>query len=185
MNAEEAVRQYLLYLEDPSKLRDEEKIKQAEAAVRSATDPIERLKAHAALERAQAVDGSEYREAFIRSARAWADANGVSAAAFQALGVPEQDLRAAGILGRGRGRTTRARGGQPGPRRGRVTIEDIKRRVPSGEFTLRQLQEITGASPATIRKAVSEMVDKGEIKELGPDQSHGRRGKAPILYRKG
>jgi hypothetical protein len=182
MDAEGAVRLYLLALEDPSKLRDDAKIKKLEAQVASAKDPIDKLKAYAELERAEAVDISGYRADFVKNARSWAQANGVSAAAFAALGVPAEDLRAAGIIGGGR---ARSRSTAPaGPRRSRVTIEDIKARIPAGPFTVKQLEAASGGSPGTVRKAISELLAAGGLEDLGSDPGHASRGKAPTLYRR-
>jgi len=50
-DAEASVRQYLLYIEDPSSLRDESEIQKKTQAVLDATDPIDKLKALAELER--------------------------------------------------------------------------------------------------------------------------------------
>jgi hypothetical protein len=182
MDAEGAVRLYLLALEDPSKMRDEARIKKLQAAVDSAKDPIDKLKAIGELERAQAVDISQFRTDFVRVARSWAEANGVSAAAFQALGVPAEDLRAAGLIGGGRSRGTRA--ASSGTRRGRVTVEDIRQRLPAGPFTVKQLEAASGGSPGTVRKAVSELLAAGAITDLGADPKHASRGKAPTLYQK-
>jgi hypothetical protein len=181
MDAEGAVRLYLLALEDPAKMRDEAQIKKLQAAVDSAKDPIDKLKAIGELERAQAVDISSFRADFVRVARSWAEANGVSAAAFQALGVPAEDLRAAGLIGGGR---SRPRTASSAPRKGRVTIEDIKSRTPSGTFTVKQLEAASGGSPGTVRKAIGEMLASGSLKDLGADPNHASRGKAPTLYQR-
>ena len=65
---EGAVRLYMMYLVDPNSLRDEAAIAKAEAAVEKAKDPIDRLKAMAARDRAQSVDGEQYRQDFIANA---------------------------------------------------------------------------------------------------------------------
>ena len=67
-NPEEAVRRYLLHLEDPSKLVDEAKVAVAQAAVEQAKDPLERLKALARLEHARQPD-TQRRRAGLRRQR--------------------------------------------------------------------------------------------------------------------
>ncbi len=174
MNQEAAVREYLMWLEDPASLRDESAIATAAAAVESATDPIDRLHAITALQKVKNVDGSHLRAAFVEHAKSWAETNGVSAEAFRELGVPPQDLRAAGLLA-GSGSST-------GPRRGRVSAEMIKGSIPEGRFTISALEAASGASTATVRKVVSDLVDEGVLVDLGPDQNHTGRGRAPLLF---
>ena len=96
---EDAVRKYLMYLNDPGSLQDADAVAAATAAVAAATDPIDKLRALAALESAQDVDPQACREAFLLHAKTWADAEGISAKAFLELGVPAADLE--GHLGVG------------------------------------------------------------------------------------
>lgn len=97
VDSEGAVRLYLLYLEDPNKLRDEAEIQQATLAVLEAKDPIEKLKALGALERAAKVDEAPLRAGFIEHAKSWADAEGVPISAFRELRVSDETLREAGF----------------------------------------------------------------------------------------
>ena len=76
-NPEEAVRRYLLHLEDPSKLVDEAKVAAAQAAVEQAKDPLERLKALADLEHARQPDTSEVERDFVANAKAYADSESI------------------------------------------------------------------------------------------------------------
>src|SRR5262245_61364373 len=94
---EDAVRSYLLFLEDPSKLRDEGEVQRRTVAVLEASDPIEKLRALTALEEAAKVDESGLRDGFVANAREWADANGISVSAFRELHVPDDVLTAAGF----------------------------------------------------------------------------------------
>lgn len=55
---ESSVREYLLFLEDPAQLRDDTEISKLSTAVEQAKDPIAKLKAIAALDKAQTVDPS-------------------------------------------------------------------------------------------------------------------------------
>src|SRR4051794_41708487 len=96
---EDAIRRYLNFLEDPAKLRDEAEVQRRTLAVLEATDPIEKLKALTALERAAAVDEAALRNAFVRHARAWAEENGIGMRAFAELKVPNDVLAEAGFDG--------------------------------------------------------------------------------------
>lgn len=181
-DAEGAVRLYLMWLEDPSKLRDEPKIRTLTAKAAEEKDPIAKLIALGELERASAVDGAGYREGFVQHAKEWATASGVPVGAFRSLKVPEDVLAAAGFdLGSRRGGR---RGGRPGTRSSRVTIDTVKSSAPSGQFTIRMLEDASGGSPGTVRKALGEMEASGAIKNLGPDPKHSGKGRAPTLYRK-
>jgi hypothetical protein len=66
---EQAVRAYLLYLEDLHQLVDQDAVERCVAAVRAATDPIDKLKAIAARDRAAVVDPAPLRAAFVAHAR--------------------------------------------------------------------------------------------------------------------
>ena len=181
-NAESSVRDYLMWLENPESLRDEAAIAEARRAVDAATDPIDRLKAISNLKRTEQVDGSHLRSAFLAHARSWAGANDVTVDAFREIGVPAQDLRDAGfsVPGRSSGPASAAKGGT---RRRRVSPEAIRSAVPPRAFRIADLEAASGASTATVRKVVSEMVAAGEIVDLGPDPDHQGRGRAPSVYR--
>jgi hypothetical protein len=82
IDAEGAIRQYLLYLEDPNQLRDEAEIQKKTQAVLDAVDPIQKLKALGELERVAKIEEAPLRDSFVQHAKAWADAQGVPVAAF-------------------------------------------------------------------------------------------------------
>ena len=201
MNGEDAVRSYLTYLDDPASIRNDDEIATRRRAVAKAVDPVEKLRAVAALRSAERLDGSEYRERFIREARGWAQREGITTSAFVEIGVPLADLRAAGFdvsggrAGRGgrrrrtasrpteaaRPRRTRRRDG-----RTRVTSDSIREAIlaTSEPFTTSTLRELTGGSLGTIRKVLGDLVAAGEVGELGPDHNRKRRGRAPIRYQR-
>jgi hypothetical protein len=183
--ADEAVGRYLRALRDPSSARDEATIQELEQRLATLDDPVERLLARSDLLRATQADASSFEAGFTEHAKTWAEANRVSAEAFTAEGVPADVLRRAGfrVGGRvgGRGGTGRQRSDR---RRTRVGVEKIREALPKGKFTLRQVQEATGASPATVRKVVMEQVAAGKVKELGPDEKHAGPGRAPTLYKR-
>jgi hypothetical protein len=67
---------------------------------------------------------------------------------------------------------------------GNVSIEQVRAHVATlGErFTLNDVVAGVGASSMTVRKAVTDMVDAGQVRKLGPAQDHAGRGRAPIQY---
>src|SRR5262245_34589661 len=129
-DAERAVRLYLLFLEDPDALRDDSEIQKLRRSVDGATDPIDKLKALAALEQASTIDEAPLREGFVAHAKTWADAQGVPVAAFRELKVTDDVLRDAGFsLPAGRRRGRRGTTG-PGRRRAKaVPVEEIKAHI--------------------------------------------------------
>jgi hypothetical protein len=182
-DAESAVRNYLLFLQDPSQLIDQGEIERVEAEVHAATDPLDRLRGINRLQQLRAGDSDSYRQAFLTHAKGWAEANGIAPASFAELGVDDATLRAAGLAARGGRRNagrTRQRSGQ-----GQVRVEQVKAAAArqSGEFTLADLAAASGASPMTIRKAVDEMIGAGEVQRLGPTPNWSQPGRAPILFR--
>lgn len=178
MTSEEAVRQYLMYLHNPESLRDEDKIREAELAVEQAGDPLEKLKAYADLRFAQDIDGDEYRTAFTAHAKAYAEAEDIPVDAFLDMGVPEQDLQAAGFdVG------SRSAGSQ-GSGRSRVSSADVQSAALSfaTPFTVAELEERTGASIGTVRKVIGDLVGDGRLSEQGEDPDWSGRGRAPMRY---
>lgn len=180
-DAEGAVRLYLLFLEDPGKLRDDLEIQRKTKAVLDAKDPIEKLKALAALERAANIDEKPLRAGFAAHAKAWAEDQGIPVGAFRELKVPDDVLREAGFslpAGRSAGRGARERAKS-------VPVEDIKAYVQSlkGTFILTDIITGFGGSPATVRKAVDELIDAKKVQKLGPDPDYQGRGRSPIQYK--
>jgi len=177
---EDAVRRYLLWLEDPASIVDTDAVAQAEAAVAAAADPLARLHALADLEHAQASDSEAVTADFVAHAKDYATAESIPLAAFEALGVPAEVLRQAGLTG-GRGR----RSGESRQRAPKMSIDELKaaaRRLPK-QFTLADVaREAGGGSPQTVRKAVEEMIEAGQARNLGPKPDHDGRGRAPTLY---
>lgn len=188
MTPESAVRSYLLYLDDPSKLIDQRAVEKAEAAAAKATEPMARLRALADLEHAREADGDELREAFVSHAKAYADEQSIPASAFREMGVPSDVLAEAG-LGGGRGRRSGSRGrtasGGTRVRAPRVPLEQIKAAAGrlSKRFTLADLgDKAGGGSPATLRKAVDELIAEGRVTKIGPMEGYSGRGRAPTVY---
>jgi hypothetical protein len=187
VDPESAVRLYLLYLDDPSKLRDETEIQRKTQAVLEAKDPIQKLKAIAELERVANVDEGPLREGFVKHARAWAEDQLVPLRAFQEMKVPDEVLREAGFdvpVSRRRGRGG-ASVGEMRQRAKAVPVEDIKAFVlkQADTFVLSDVMDGVGGSPATVRKAVDELIEAGQVDKLGPVPGYSGRGRAPIQYK--
>jgi hypothetical protein len=184
-DAEGAVRLYLLYLEDPHKLRDETEIQRKTQVVLDAKDPIDRLKALAELERVANIDEQPLREGFVKHAKDWAAKQQIPLSAFRELRVPDEVLRAAGFdvpTGRRRSRGAAASYGRQ--RAKAVPVDDIKAHVLSkkGTFILTDVMNGIGGSQATVRKAVDELIEAGQVEKLGPVPNYQGRGRAPIQY---
>jgi hypothetical protein len=182
-SAEVAVRQYLLYLEDPAKLRDEGEVQKKTQAVQDAVDPIDKLKAIAERERVANVEEGPLREGFVAHAKAWADQASVPVSGFRDLRVPDDVLLAAGFevpVGR-----RRRAGSSVGRQRSKaVPVEEIKNYVLSqtGTFLLVDVMSGVGGSQATVRKAIDELIEAGQVEKLGPMPGHSGRGRAPTQY---
>ena len=179
---EAAVERYLTFLTDPTALLDSTAIATLERAASAAEDPLARLRATGALVAAQHVDAPAIEAAFVRHAKALADSEDIPASAFERCGVPTSVLRAAGILP---GADRPLKGSGPDRRRQpAVPVDVIKAWIPGGTFTARDLQAATGGAQATVRKAISELVEAGALEELGVDSRHHGRGRAPATYRR-
>jgi len=188
---ETAVREYLMWITDPTQLIDAELVARLEGEAAAATDPIAKLKALSRLERARAVDGERFKLNFIKHAKQWSDDNQISAAAFRDIGVDDTILRAAGIVSASasaaaaRDRRPAAPNGSSRPPIRSVSTGQIKTEVAAwvGEFTLADVVTKVGGSPMTVRKAVDDLVESGVVHRLGPLRNHTGRGRAPTVYR--
>ncbi len=191
---EAAVRLYLLWLDDPAKLVDEVSVRRAETAVENSKDPLARLHALADLEHARQADGEQVQQDFITHAKRYADEQTIPVSAFEEMEVPREVLAEAGFEvgrrgGRGRGRSSSTGGRSPSRQRAqRVPLEDIKGVVTSQmskRFTLSELGEKAGGSPATLRKAVDDLIEAGKVKKIGPQEGYSGRGRVPTVYELG
>lgn len=183
--SEQAIRDYLQFLKDPSGLVDHAAIDAIKREIQGGLDPIEELRQWSRLEQLERPRGDDLRERFAKHAKSWADQNGVTANAFTAMGVPTEALREAGLVaGRGRGRTEG--GSKPRATRRNTSSAAIKAEAlrMSGEFSLSDVAAQAGGSPMTVRKAVTDLVDSGELTRVGPDPKWSGQGRAPILYRR-
>lgn len=181
--AEQAVRNYLLALHDPAALRDERHLDDLRGRHVTATDPLERLRLSQDLLAAQAPAAEQYEPEFVTHASAWAQDNDITAAAFTAEGVPADVLRRAGLrVGRtAAGKGGRGRGG--GATRSRVSSDEVRKAIPKGTFTIRSLQDRSGASPQVVRAVVKDAVAAGTVTAVGTDPDHAGPGRQPTLYK--
>lgn len=178
---EEVVRHYLIALKDPTALRDDESIAALERKIEESDDEIERLRLRQQLLEASSPVVERFEDDFVTHAKAWADEQGVSAEAFASEGVPSSVLKRAGLpVTAGRGRKRKSRGGM----RDRVTSDEVRTAIPKGTFTVKTLQERSGASPAVVRKVLAEGLQDGSISKQGTDPDHTGPGRAPTLYKR-
>lgn len=174
------MRNYLLALQDPASLRDDNRIKELQQRLEKSSDRLERVRLRQELADAERPSLEKFENEFVTHAKAWADEHGVGANAFAEEGVPDGVLRSAGLRRGGRGRPRRR-----GPGKGsRVTSEEVKAAIPRGTFTIKQLQERSGGSIATVRNVVREAEESGLIKAQGTDPDHQGPGRAPTLYKR-
>lgn len=181
-SAEAAVRTYLTALRDPSSLRDEGRMSTLQSQLEKSADDLERLQLRQQLLDLETPSIDKHEADFITHAKAWAEEHGITARAFEAEGVPGQVLRKAGLAPSGRGRRS---GSARRATRSRVTVDQVRGAIPRGTFTIKTLQEASGASPAVVRKVVAEELAEGRLKEQGADPDHRGPGRAPTLYKKG
>ncbi|AXV05388.1 hypothetical protein DVS28_a0687 [Euzebya pacifica] len=179
---ETIVRKYLTALKDPSTLRDDDAIQEAESALGDESDPIERLKLQQKLAELNAPSMNAIEDEFVVHAKAWADEAGLTGKAFEAEGVPGATLRRAGF-DVAKGRKRGAASSTPRKRSSRTTQEDVINAMPKS-FTLKSLREATGGSPAVVRKAVDAEIEAGRVADAGPDPDHSGPGRAATLYRR-
>jgi hypothetical protein len=182
-NPEAAVRNYLNFLSDPGSLVDAKLVSELEGKVSASKDPVDRLLAIAALDRAKTADPEVYEKAFVSQAKLWADKKNVPAGAFEKLGVPRDVLQAAGFLGR----LTRRAG--RGVRRASPVVAPIARRPAikadaleasilqlAEPFTVKDVSEKVGGSLIEVKAAIDRLEAQGRIVPAG--ERRGQRGRA-------
>src|SRR5688572_30115013 len=185
---ETAVRNYLLSVRDPGALRDENAIAELKAKLEQSDDQLERLQLRQQLLDIENPPLERYEDAFVEHAKAWADRTGISGEAFAAEGVPASVLRRAGFRNIGGGtssrrRSTRASSTRTGTR-SRVSADEVRAAIPTGTFTVKDLQERSGASAAVVRRIIQEEVEAGNLTVEGSDPNHTGPGRAPTVYRR-
>jgi hypothetical protein len=185
---ETAVRNYLLSVRDPGALRDEGAIADLKSKLEQSGDELERLQLRQQLLDIESPSLERYEDAFVEHAKAWADKTGVSGEAFAAEGVPAAVLRRAGFRGVGGGGRRRSTARTTAPRAGtrsRVSADEVRSAIPTGSFTVKDLQERSGASAAVVRRIIQEEAAAGRLTVEGPDTDHSGPGRAPTVYKRG
>ena len=189
---ETAVRSYLLSVRDPSALRDRDAIAELNTKLEQADDELERLQLRQQLLDSENPSLDRYEDAFVEHAKAWAERTGITADAFLAEGACRVLRRAGfrgGTGGGGGRRTTSTRTTSSSTRstsaRSRVSADEVREAMPSGTFTVKDLQERSGASAAVVRRVILEEVEAGNVSDEGSDPDHTGPGRAPKLYRSG
>ncbi|MBW3604165.1 MAG: hypothetical protein KY460_04480 [Actinobacteria bacterium] len=182
---EAAVRNYLLSIRSPGALRDESAIATLQSKLDQSNDELERLQLRQQLLDSETPSLERYEDAFVEHAKQWADSTGVSADAFLAEGVPAAVLRRAGFrgVGGGRRRASSRSSGAKATTRSRVSSDEVRNAIPTGTFTVKDLQERSGASAAVVRRVIAEEVEAGNVSDEGPDPDHTGPGRAPAVYR--
>ena len=179
-----AVRNYLTSLRDPMALRDDDAIADLHSRIDQTDDDVERLKLRQQLLELQDPPLDRIEAAFVEHAKAWADDSGVTADAFIAQGVPAGVLRRAGFRGvtNGGARRTRRTPARTTTGRRRVSADEVRAAIPTGAFTVKDVQEASSASAAVVRRVIGEEVDAGNATDQGPDPDHTGPGRAPTVY---
>jgi hypothetical protein len=182
---ESAVRLYLMYLADPSQLVDAAEVKKLRKAVDTAKDPVDKLRAIAAVERANNADPTSYQQGFVANAKPWAAAEGVPGSAFRSMGVPDDVLRAAGLDGvtkRRRGKS-KAEAASTRIRRPSVRADQLEEGIlgMSGEFTTREVVDQVGGSQLTVRASIDRLEAQERIVAAG--ERAGGRGRAAKTWK--
>ena len=180
VSAERAVRDYLTSLKNPSALRDEDQLAKLRQKLEQSQDELERLQLRQRIIELENPSTDGYEDKFVTHAKAWADKAGVSQTAFLDEGVPPKVLRKAGFRNVGATKSTGTRTRS----RSRVSADQVRAAIPKGKFTIKDVQDASGASPAVVRRVVGEEVQAGNVTEVGPDPEYTGRGRAPTIYRR-
>ena len=175
--ADEAVRAYLSYLQDRKSIVDQDEIANLTEELDNETDPLEQLRLASAIAGLRSADDTKVRAGFIEHAKPWAEQNLTAGyvEAFKTLNVAPKVLREAGFSVRGGGKRKHDR---------QVGSQAVVDAIPEDPFTITEIVTATQASGATVRNVVLQMVQDGEVIDLGQDPNHTGRGRTPKLYQR-
>lgn len=167
---------------------DREAVKALKAQIKTEADPIAKLRLLTALEDEEAgklPDTEGDKAVFVAQAKEWADAEGITVSAFQALRVPDDVLREAGFdvsqPARPGGSTGASGGGSRAPRIPFDQVAAAAKKLGSG-WKLTDLAEALGRDTTTVRNYANKLVSEGIITVVGDDPKHDGRGRAPKIY---
>jgi hypothetical protein len=184
---EQSIREYLIGIATQGKPQvDKEGIKALKAQIKEAerskdSDPLETLKLYAELERKQegeVRDLSGEEAAFVANAKEYAEEQGIPVVAFQRAGVSDDVLKKAGFDVKASSKSASTGGG----RKSSLTLDEVKKKLPSGDFKISDLASTLDRSTMTTRNYVTKLVEAGAIREVGEDSSGP--GRAAKVYRK-
>lgn len=187
---EDGIRGYLDSLGRSDKpVVDREAVKALRAQVRQESDPINKVKLLAELEREEAgrtPDFSGEQAVFVTEAKDWAESEGVTVGAFQAMGVPDDVLKQAGFevpAGGGSGLSSGSRG-SGGSRAPRIPLDEVLAEAKGlpAQWKLSDLAAKLGRNEPTVRNYVKRLMGEGLVTEIGDDPEHDGRGRAPKIY---
>ena len=185
-----AVRNYLRSLRAPGALQDRDAITEVRTTIDRTDDVLARIRLRQRLLDLEQPSLQPYEDAFVEHAKAWADTAEVSGEAFAAEGVPVAVLRRAGFRGVTNDRPRRARNFRRGATRRAtrtpttVSSDEVRAAIPSGTFTVKDLQQRSGASATTVRRVLAEEVEAGNLANMGVSRDHMGRGRAPTTYQR-
>jgi hypothetical protein len=188
---EDGIRSYLDSLGQSDKpVVDREAVKALKAQIRSEADSINKLKLLAHLEEEEAgrvPDTEDEKAVFVAEAKAWADGEGVTVTAFQALGVPDEVLKEAGfdVPAGGTPKASPASGRRSSGTRAPAIPLDVvaaeAKKLGSG-WKVADLAAKLDREPMTVRNYVLKLIERGAIADLGDDPAHDGRGRAAKIY---
>lgn len=98
-SAEQIVRDYLSYVKNPHAAVNNGFSARLREKLATENDAIMQLRLLSAIEIAEQVDGESLRDEFVAVARTFAEEAGLTTGSFRQLGVPDDVLHAAGLLG--------------------------------------------------------------------------------------
>lgn len=166
----DAVRRYLLFLEDPSSVDFSAEVEKVNAQLAEQKDPLERLRLKGELVRLQGSHEDLLRAGFVAHAHAWATREGLPLSVFDDMGIPDAVMRQAHLRFR--------------PRRPFVGRDDVLRWMLDQKepFGVHAAQRDTGASHITVRRVLSDLVAAGELVDAGGNPAHQGRGRAARMF---
>lgn len=172
---QDAVRNYLTALANPAALQDESKLNELEEAIANTDDVLERLRLKAEAKRLSDVKPEDYEDGFVKNAKDWAQSNDVPVSVFVDEGVDAAVLKRAGF--------DVSVPKKSGGTRTRVSSDTVSEHARSldGEFTYKDVEDATGASPATVRKVLTGLESDGVLTSRD-DPGHDGRGRPAKVF---
>jgi len=77
---------------------------------------------------------------------------------------------------------SKPKGGSRKPAVPQTAIIQAAKSFNGQPFTLRELENSSGSTPITVRKAIDVMLESKELTPVGPDPDYSARGRAPMRY---